>query len=118
MLAMFSVTNVIDALENTPAAVGTLRQAIFNANNTPGPDTITFSTNPADGLNGGTILLDVGLGQLFIADSVTIDASMLSSLIIDANDPDRNDPVPVAGNGIRDPDRMFAQYGLELNLVS
>ncbi len=98
MLAMFMVTNDGDAPENTPAAVGTLRQAIFDANQQlVDPDRIEF----APSLDNATILLDVGLGELFITDSLTIDASMLGSLTIDANDPDRNDPEPVAGNGIR-----------------
>lgn len=40
-------------------------------------ETIDFSTNAADGLNGGMILLTQG--QLSITDSVTINATMLSA---------------------------------------
>jgi hypothetical protein len=59
------------------------REAITAANNTEGEDTINFSTNPADGLNGGTVLLTQG--QLSIAQPVTIDATMLPlGITIDA----------------------------------
>lgn len=67
------VTNANDALENTPAAVGTLRQALFNANQNPDSDTINFSA----GLNGGTITLTQG--ELTITESLTVDASTLAS---------------------------------------
>jgi len=53
LLAVFTVTNLNDAVVNTPGAAGTLRQAIFDANATPGvADEIVFG--PA---LGGTIQL-------------------------------------------------------------
>jgi hypothetical protein len=55
--AVFTVTNLNDAVVNTPGAVGTLRQAIFNANATPAiADEIVF--NPA--LAGTIQLTSVG----------------------------------------------------------
>jgi hypothetical protein len=95
MLATFTVTNAADAPENTPQAVGTLRQAIFDANQLDDADTINFSTNPAHGLNGGTITLTEE--ELSISESVTIDATMLSlGLTIDASG---TDPTPTVNNG-------------------
>jgi hypothetical protein len=43
MLTVFTVMNTEDAPENTPAAVGTLRQAIFDANQLDDSDTIARS---------------------------------------------------------------------------
>ncbi len=87
MLATFMVTNLGDAPANTPAAVGTLRQAIFDANQLDDHDEIVFSTDPVHGLNGGTIQLTGGtaFSRLSISKAVTIDASMLSGgITIDA----------------------------------
>jgi hypothetical protein len=96
MLATFTVTTDADAPENTPAAIGTFRQAIHDADQTLESDTINFAAN----LNNQTITLTQG--ELSITNSVTIDARMLPlGLTIDGNDPDRNDPIPVAGNGNR-----------------
>ncbi len=53
MLAVFTVTNPGDAVENTPAAIGTLRKAIFDAEQTDDHDTINFASN----LDGATITL-------------------------------------------------------------
>jgi len=82
VLAAIQVTNFNDAVENTPAAIGTLRQAIFDSNNTPGADEITFSP----GLNGATITLSHG--ELGILESLTISATMLPmGVTIKAFDP-------------------------------
>jgi len=66
MLATFVVTNDGDAPENTPAAVGTLRQAMFDANQAPDHDIIQF----APSLNGQTITITDG--NLVATDRVMI----------------------------------------------
>ena len=72
MLATFSVTNVNDGVvTDFGDQPGTLRQAIFDANETPGTDTIDF--DPAVFNTPTTINLT--LGPLFITESVTIDAT-------------------------------------------
>jgi hypothetical protein len=82
LLATFTVTNDADVPVNSPGSAGTLRQAIFDANQFPDTDNIEFSTTPAHGLNGGTITLTQG--RLDISESVIIDATMLpSGLTID-----------------------------------
>lgn len=64
MLTTFMVTTSADAPENTPAAYGTLRQAIFNANTSiDAQDTIKFDETVF--ATGGTILLN---GVLSISD--------------------------------------------------
>ena len=58
-----------------------LREAIELANANPGADTITF----AAALDGGTISMDDGLGEMAIIDAVVIDATALADgLMIDA----------------------------------
>ena len=94
----------IAALIANPGPDGKIsaREAIDAAGFTPGADIINFSTNPADGLNGGTILLTQGELSINDPDSLTIDASMLSSLTIDANDPTpMGQPGDVMGDGFR-----------------
>jgi len=68
-----------------------LREAIQAANFDDLADTIDFSTNPLDGLNGSTITLNEGITgptpgkELTITDSVIIDATMLADgITIDA----------------------------------
>ena len=97
MLATFFVTNTADAVENTPEAVGTLRQAIFDANQFADADTINFDIS----LNGGTIQLsDTAAVSLRVTRSVTIDATMLPlGLTIDASGLD-SDPTVVDGGGV------------------
>lgn len=99
MLATFSVTNVDDGVvTDVGDQPGTLRQAIFDANETPGADTIEFDSS----LGGETILLTEG--QLTISESVTIDATIdgagpsqeLLGITIDASG---NDPTPDDDNG-------------------
>lgn len=52
MLTEFTVNSLIDTdVFNDTDSVVTLREAISRANASPGEDTITFSTNPAHGLN-------------------------------------------------------------------
>jgi hypothetical protein len=70
MLAIFTVTNVDDAVANTPEAIGTLRQAIFDANADDDHDTIEFASS----LNNATITLTQG--RLTITESVTIDGTI------------------------------------------
>jgi hypothetical protein len=70
----------------------TLREAVFSA---PLGDIITFSAS----LNGKTILLDRGLGEMAIDKNLTINASALPlGVTIDANDPT---PTAKTGDGIR-----------------
>src|SRR3954447_8074511 len=76
-------TSNIAALIATKGADGkiSLREAIKAAENTFGADTINFSTDPNDHVNGGTILLTQTPGELAISESLTIDASMLSQVL-------------------------------------
>jgi len=65
-------------------------------------DMINFSTDPADGLNGGRILLDDFLGQLTITESVTIDATMLpQGITLDAIETEIDPTVPGGQDGLR-----------------
>lgn len=77
VLATFTVTNLLDApVTGFGQQVGTLRQAVFDANHTPGADVIEFAPGLA-----GTI-------ELAIADDVSIGASALivsSSIVIQGN---------------------------------
>ena len=100
MLTTFTVnvdydTNTFDEFDS----VVTLREAIFEANDTPGLDTILFDST----LDGETITLGIdefggnlnlgSAGELNITEEVTIDATMLSGgLTVDAsgNDNDVN----------------------------
>lgn len=75
--ANFMVTN------NADAGVGSLRQAILDANLTPAADTITF----AAGLNNQTILL--GGTELAITKPLTITGPGAALLKIDANNASR-----------------------------
>jgi CSLREA domain-containing protein len=96
MLALITVNSLLD---NGDGVKTTLREAIQTANFNPDHDTIEFSTNPSDGLNGGAITLTQG--QLNISQAVTINASMLAAgLTVDASG---NDPTPNQneGNGSR-----------------
>ncbi len=65
MLATFMVTNLSDGTVAAPGDLpGSLRQAIYDANNTAGTDLIEFTTGP------GTIPLSAG--QLTVSDGVYI----------------------------------------------
>jgi len=104
MLAVFTVMNADDATLNTAESVGTLRQAIFDANEFPNEDTINF----APSLNGKTITLGRdangdplpgALGALTISNSLTIDATALTNgITIDASGNDSK-PTPIPGDG-------------------
>ncbi|NKI36514.1 IPTL-CTERM sorting domain-containing protein [Wenzhouxiangella sp. XN79A] len=74
LLATFTVT---DAGDSGP---GTLRQAVVDANNTPGADIIEFDA----GLSGSTITLSYG--ELTITDDVSIEGPGAADLTIDGND--------------------------------
>ena len=79
MLTTITVDTSVDELGGSSDI--SLRDAIAVAN--PG-DTIDFAAS----LNNATILLDrVGLGEISFGKSLTIDASALDSLTIDADDP-------------------------------
>ena len=60
-----TVTDNFDAPENTPAAIGTLRQAIFDANTTASLDTIDFAPNITS--------ITLTQGELAITNPVEID---------------------------------------------
>ena len=68
--ATFTVTNLNDS------GTGSLRQAIDNANTTPGSDTINFST-------GGTITLTSG--QITVTDTLIINGPGAGALAISGN---------------------------------
>lgn len=54
LLATFLVTSAADGVVTGPGdQPGTLRQAVFDANNLAGDDEIRFSIDPSHGLNGG-----------------------------------------------------------------
>jgi hypothetical protein len=93
MLTVFTVNTTVDEDDGIADGQISLRDAIFEA---VSGDTIDFNTS----LNGGTITLDrTGLGEIDIAESLTIDASMLpAGITIDANDPT---PGVLNGDGIR-----------------
>jgi hypothetical protein len=86
MLAVFPVTNLNDGrVTDFGDQPGTLRQAIFDADETPGADLIVFNSS----LSGRKITLTQG--ELAITESVTIDASMLSNgITVDASGNDNN----------------------------
>ena len=121
MLATFTVNVTYDQLPadfDNQDGITTLREAIFLANATAGPDQIDFSTDPADALDGATINLGrdenynhiVGLtgesGQLTIGEhSLTIDGSSLpQGISIDAKGTDTK-ATPERGDG--DGSRVF-----------
>ena len=91
--ATFTVTNLNDTTPNgcTPADC-TLREAILDANASPGPDTINF----APGLNG-TIPLTPGFGQLEITTDIYIDGP--GARIVSVSGEDANRVFLVAGVG-------------------
>ncbi|MEM8680412.1 MAG: choice-of-anchor Q domain-containing protein, partial [Planctomycetota bacterium] len=73
LLAVFTVTNGLDASVTAPGDLpGSLRQAIFDANQLPGPDEIQFTAS----LRGETISLQ---NELVILDSLVIDAASLGT---------------------------------------
>lgn len=74
MLAVFTVTNLNDAPVNTPAAVGTLRQAIFDANATPfDADIIEFASALAGTVNLGVADSQAeGGSALLVSSPITI----------------------------------------------
>jgi hypothetical protein len=74
VLATFTVTNTNDS------GIGSLRQAILDANNAEGEDSIVFDT----ALTGQIITLTSG--QLDITDSLTIDGLGADDLTISGND--------------------------------
>lgn len=71
-MALFQVTNFLDS------GLGSLRQAILDANSAVGQDTIEFNSS----LTGGTINLTSG--ELLISDSLTVNGLGANSLAIDA----------------------------------
>lgn len=85
MLAVFTVDNLLDGhVFDEGDLPGSLRQAIFDANSTPGPDVINFE----ESLSGQSIGLVAG--ELRLMDSVVIDGSALSEKIeIDARERSR-----------------------------
>jgi hypothetical protein len=87
----FTVTNTNDA------GVGSLRQAVIDANNSTGADNIIFDPN----LNSSTITLTTG--EIEVADDLTISGPIdgyAGSIILDGNNTSRHfnisvDPVPL-----------------------
>jgi hypothetical protein len=114
-LLSITVNTLIDERDNDIFdADVSLRDAILEA---PAGEIINFSTNPVQGLNGGTINLLPGLGEIAFSKSLTIDASMLSNGIsIDAS---ASDPTPDQdnGDGIRIFDLSHSAAGLPVTLI-
>jgi len=74
MLAVFSVSNLNDA--------GSLRDAIGQTNSTSGADTITFDSSFTGGSNS---LIRLTSGKLAITDTLTIDGSTGTDVVITAD---------------------------------
>ena len=93
MLTVFTVNTPVDEDDGLGDGQISLRDAIAEA---VSGDTIKFDSS----LDAGTITLDrITLGQIDIAESLTIDASMLpNGLTLDADDPNG---FPNDGNGTR-----------------
>ena len=82
LLAAFTVSNLDDLpVAMSGDAPGTLRQAIFDANNVPGPDTIEFDAGLTSDA-AATILLSQG--ELEISESLTMLGPGAGLLTIDA----------------------------------
>ena len=80
VLAAFVVTNTNDGFVDSAGDVpGSFRQAIFDANSNPGPDTIEF----AGDASSGSIALTAG--ELRVTDSVDILGPGANQLTIDGN---------------------------------
>ncbi len=81
MLATFVVNNLLDAPVNNPTEVpGSLRQAVFDANETPGADTIVFEGFASSGL------ITLNAGELQVTESVDIIGPGASELTISGDD--------------------------------
>jgi CSLREA domain-containing protein len=94
LLAVFTVDNLNDeAVTMAGDSPGTLRQAIFDANQASGPDEIVF----AEGLAGTISLID---NELRISDAVSVHGPGATQLVLEAFD-----PTPDEDNG--DGDRIF-----------
>ncbi len=95
MLAVFTVSNlndvVVDAAGDAP---GTLRQALFDANSTAGPDVILFQSGVSGSLN-------LTAGELYITDSVVLTGPGSSLITIDATGNDVISPGIADGLGTR-----------------
>jgi len=77
-LATFLVTNLSDGpVAAAGDAPGTLRQAIFNANQAPGPDSVVFQHDLA-----GTLSLVAG--EIVVFEEVAVDGAAGGPVIIDA----------------------------------
>jgi predicted outer membrane repeat protein len=80
LLAIFSVTNLNDGVVTDQGdQPGTLRQAIFDANEAAGPDTIEFASTLS-----GTIALSGSAGEIAISDTLIINGLGANVLTIDA----------------------------------
>jgi hypothetical protein len=81
--ATFTVTNLVDAAVANPGdAPGTLRQAVFDANNTPGADVIDFQA----GLTGTIPLTQ---GELTVTDAVDVQGPGAAVIAVSGNNSSR-----------------------------
>lgn len=95
VLAAFTVTNLNDAAVNAADdAPGTLRQALFDANASPGADEILFQAGV-----GGVITLTAG--ELSVTDAVTIVGPGADIVTVDAAGNDVVSPGTADGSGSR-----------------
>ena len=98
MLATFSVANHSDAIVNTPAAVGTLRQAIFDASQSQDAlDTINFSETAF--ANGGSIQLTEGQLSISESNALIIDGRNTAGVSLDITINAGGGTNPEIGNG-------------------
>jgi hypothetical protein len=83
--SVFEVTTLFDVVDATDGVLS-LREAISDANERVGPDTVTF----AESTRGGSIVLDDNLGTLVITDDLLIDGDPLDGgpdgITIDGNE--------------------------------
>ncbi|MEZ5923843.1 MAG: calcium-binding protein [Hyphomicrobiaceae bacterium] len=93
-MATFTVTTLVDEIQGAGGTGTSLREAIAQANNSLGADTIVFDPS----LGGGLIRLT--RGELTISGQLTIDASLAGGITITG---DRlNNDITVAGTDITD----------------
>ena len=91
MLALFTVSNLDDGIVNASGELpGSLRQAIFDANDTPGADTIVFASGPGEAFAGDAVVR-LTSGELEITETLSIDGSTAGGAVVITGDALGND---------------------------